>query len=155
MKRKVNGMILKVKRHFSYLTVTLAFCAMVPTLLLVMSCVQLRERGPAYSATAQAAIDRSHPASTARREAILTAETHARDQILNRAVQQLRLGDGRTLEEVAIVDPFVRASLQDMVRAAQVTDRTVTDEGLVTVTVRMDLAPIYKLIQTYNAQPVK
>jgi hypothetical protein len=58
------------------------------------------------------------------------------------------------LDTLAIVDPFVRAVIDDTVRRAVVTDQTVSDEGIVTLTLRMDLEPLYKLIADYPKHPI-
>lgn len=114
-----------------------------------------RQKAPAFSSTAMAQMSPALPTDQARREAISRAETKARDQIMLQ-VRQLRLADGRSLEDLAVIDPFVRAMVQDAVRNAHQIDRTVSDQGVVTVTLSMDQAPLLKLIETYKpATPAK
>lgn len=140
------------------------FFSLLGVLLLPLGCAKLRaivfetfpSQGEAYSATATAIINKILPPAQARRDAITKAENDARDKLMMQA-SQLRLSDGRTLEDVAVVDPFIRAALLDIVRDAQTKDRTVNNEGLVTVTLRLDLVPVQNLISKYNlmATPAK
>src|ERR1044072_7645984 len=58
-----------------------------------------------------------------RRLGLQDAEVEARRQIRSRVFER-HLNDGRTLEDLAVVDPFVRAVIDDTVAAAQITDRT-------------------------------
>lgn len=126
-------------------------CGLMVMALALGGCAHLRTQAPAYSATATANMKATLPPDQARREAVARAEVQARDQILLQA-GQMRLNDGRTLEDVAIVDPYVRAVLQDTVRAAQVANRTVSSDGQITVTMRLEQKPLQQLIQSYQAQ---
>jgi hypothetical protein len=109
--------------------------------------------GPTYSSTASIRINPVAPPSEGRRTAIDSAEREARAQLLTEAYN-LRMNDGRTLDDLAIVDPFVRAVIEDTVRRAKISDRTISEEGVVTLTLSMDLAPLHKLILEYNAHPI-
>jgi hypothetical protein len=119
------------------------------SLTLSLGCAHQFFKAPAYSATGTATINRALPAKEERRDAINRAETQARDQILLQT-RQLRLRDGRSIEDVAVVDPFIRAALMDAVRNAHVVDRSVSSEGRVTVTLSMDIEPLARLLQNYQ-----
>lgn len=86
----------------------------------------------------------------ARRVAIASAENLARDQVLSQALE-MRFSNGISLGEAALKDPFIRAKLYDTVRAARVTDKTVTDDEIISVTVRLELEPIYSILENYPA----
>jgi hypothetical protein len=110
--------------------------------------------GPSYSATNFQRMNPEEPRDQARREALATADSQAREQIREQ-VYQMRLSDGRTLGDLSAIDPFVRAVVQDNLRSARTGDRTVTDEGLVSVTVTMDLAPLYQMVSEYPNHAVR
>lgn len=122
-------------------------------MLLSMGCVHQLFKVPAYSATGTATINRALPAKEERRDAINRAETQARDQIMLQT-RQLRLKDGRSIEDLAVVDPVIRAALMDAVRNAHVVDRNVSSEGRVTVTLSMDIEPLTRLMQNYQPPAV-
>ena len=109
---------------------------------------------PTYSSTMFQQMNQSSPRDQARREALALAEFQARNQIREK-LYQLRLSDGRALGDLAAIDPFVRAVVQDNLRAARIEDRTVTDAGLVSVTVKMDLSPLYQLIAEYPRHSIR
>src|SRR5690242_15573308 len=71
-------------------------------------CARQFGTAPAFTATATAAINPELPPAEARPEANTRAETQARDQIMAQ-VTQLRLPDGRSLEDVAVTDAVMRA----------------------------------------------
>jgi hypothetical protein len=124
-------------------------------LLLAMACAsQPTETAPSYSSTQFRQMDAGLPRDQARREALAAAENMARDQIREQ-VYQMRLSDGRALGDLAAIDPFMRAVIQDNLRAAQIADRTVSEEGMVSVTVKMDLAPLYKMIEEYPSHAIR
>ncbi len=78
--------------------------------------------------------------------ALQIAEIVARDQ-LKLQISRFRVPDGTMLQTLATVDPFVRAVMDDIVRSARVTDRTVNQEtAVVSVTVQMELAPLHDLL---------
>ena len=85
---------------------------------------------------------------------MLRAEVDARDQIMFQA-SQLKLSDGRKLQDLAIVDATLRAQIDDIVRAAQIIDKDYNDDGSVSVTVRLDLQPLYDAIEAYPANKVQ
>ena len=89
------------------------------------------------------------PAGEARRLAIQQAEILAKDQIKQQAAE-MKIDDQRRLGDVAVSDPFVGALLDDTVRTGRITDRTISSDGTVSVTVKMDLAPLEKLIADYQ-----
>lgn len=78
------------------------------------------------------------------------AANTARDEVLSQALD-LRFPNGVTLGEAALKDPFIRAKLYDTVRGARITDKTLTDDELLSVTVRLELEPLYKILETYPA----
>jgi hypothetical protein len=122
----------------------------VAALLLAAGCVRLRPAAaPAYTATSMAAVNPQLPPSEARGEAQTRAETQARDQILNQAVQ-VRLPDGRSLEDLAAIDATVRGQLYDTVRDAHQTDRSVSAEGVITISLSLDKSAIQKIIDDYQ-----
>lgn len=85
-----------------------------------------------------------------KRAAAARAENQARDEVLSQALQ-LTFPNGTSLAEAALRDPFIRAKVYDTVRGARITDKTVTDDSIISVTVRLELDPIYRLLDTYNA----
>lgn len=78
------------------------------------------------------------------------AANAARDAVLSQALD-LHFPNGVTLGEAALKDPFIRAKLYDTVRAARITDKTLTDDELLSVTVRLELEPLYEILETYPA----
>jgi hypothetical protein len=125
--------------------------ALLPALLICLACAgQLAGDAPYYASTSFQRMNPELPRDQARREALAAADRQARDQIRDQ-VYQLRLNDGRTLGDLAAVDPFIRAVIADNLRAARIDDRTVSGEGIASVTVKMDLAPLYEMIQQYPA----
>src|SRR5262245_35218122 len=54
-------------------------------------------------------------AGQARREAVQLAQVRARDQLMFQ-ILKMKLADGRSVEEVAVKDPYVQAVAQDAVR---------------------------------------
>lgn len=72
----------------------------------------------------------------------------ARDEVLSQALQ-MRFANGVSLGEAALKDPFIRAKLYDTVRAARITDKTLTDDTFLSVTVRLELEPIYEILENY------
>lgn len=85
-----------------------------------------------------------------KRAAAARAENQARDEVLSQALQ-LTFPNGASLAEAALRDPFVRAKVYDTVRGARITDKTVTDDSIVSVTVRLELEPIYRMLESYPA----
>jgi len=124
--------------------------ALASALALAAACTTPGERAPTYSATSAAYYDPlNRPlAGLTRAQVLKTAIRQAREQILTQA-KEMKLSDGRTLSDLAIVDPYVKAMLDDTVRAARIVDRTYSDEGMVTVTVSMQLTPLFKMIEHY------
>jgi hypothetical protein len=117
-------------------------------------CATFAARGPAFTATSKVAPDPLQPKSVATHQAMLRAEVDARDQIMFQA-SQLKLSDGRKLQDLAIVDATLRAQIDDIVRAAQIIDKDYNDDGSVSVTVRLDLQPLYDAIEAYPANKVQ
>jgi hypothetical protein len=74
----------------------------------------------------------------------------ARDEVLSQALQ-MRFPNGISLGDAALQDPFIRAKVYDTVRGARITDKTLTDGTHLSVTVRLELEPIYKILETYPA----
>jgi len=116
--------------------------------LTAVACTRVHSGAPIYSATVSAQYDEEGKVGLTRRQALQSAVREARNHILNKALE-LRLSNGQVLGDLAVVDPFVRAVLEDTVRAARITDRAYSEDGLVTVTVSMELEPLYKLIEEY------
>jgi hypothetical protein len=85
-----------------------------------------------------------------KRSAAARAENQARDEVLSQALL-LHFPNGVSLSEAALRDPFIRAKVYDTVRGARITDKTVTDDSIVSVTVRLELEPIYRILDTYPA----
>jgi hypothetical protein len=107
-----------------------------------------------FTGSATATVNPELPQTTARPEANTRAETQARDQILVLA-SQMRLPDGRTLEDVAAADATVRAELYDTVRSAHITAREVTETGSITVTLALEKAAVQRIIDHYQARGKK
>lgn len=118
-------------------------------MLTAAGCALRMNAVPSYSATAQAAVNPQLPPQDARREANDRAEAQARDQIMAQAVQ-LRLSDGRTLEDLAATDAIVRGQLLDTVRSAHQTDRTVTAEGVITLTLSLEKSAVQRIVDQYQ-----
>lgn len=89
-------------------------------------------------------------APTAQLTASAKAENQARDKVLAQALQ-LTFPNGVSLSDAAVRDPFIRAKLYDVIRGARITDKTITDDEIVSVTVRLDMDDIYKILETYPA----
>ena len=123
---------------------------------LLSACATPGAEHPVYTSTATAHYDPLNRAEAGmtRRQALQVALRRARGQSVVR-VGELRLSDGGTLGELAIVDPYVKAVIEDTARAAQVVDRTYSDEGVVSVTIRMELAPIYRMIENYPKHSIR
>jgi hypothetical protein len=120
-----------------------------PALIAPLACArQSATAPPIYTSTSFQEMNPDLPRDRARREALSAASLQARDRI-EEQVYRMRLSDGRSLGDLAAVDPFVRAVIQDNLRAAVIADRAVSDEDVVSVTVRMELAPLYKMIEEY------
>ena len=122
-------------------------------LLLAVGCASSRPQGPVYSATSLVRLDSTVPAGEAKRRAIATARAQVRQQLMTWAYQ-LRINDGRTLEDLAVVDPFVRAVVDDTIRRANIVDQALDDDGVLTLTIAMDLAPLYKLVADYDKHSI-
>lgn len=122
---------------------------LITFLLLAGGCATIGRGKPAYTATATAKMDPNLQAAVARREAIQMAEVRARDQIMLQALQ-MTTPDGRTLEQLAVEEPFVQAMLLDTIRVARVSDRIVSPEGQVSVTVSLDEAPLQKILTEFQ-----
>lgn len=105
--------------------------------------------GPYASAKATVLVNRHDPSKAAIREAIGQAEKMARRKLFEH-IMQIQLEDGRSLDIISLQDPFIRSVVEDRIHNAQmITDRAITEEGLVTVTIRTDLEPIYEIIHNY------
>lgn len=131
----------------------LLLCAGLLTLGLG-GCALRAGAGAYFSATSTATVNPELPPATARPEANTRAETQARDQIMVLACQ-MRLADGRTLEDVAAADGTVRAELYDTVRAAHITARDVTEMGSITVSLALEKAAVQRIIDRYQARGAK
>jgi hypothetical protein len=108
------------------------------------ACKSIPERSY-YSTTAQARVQPGVSFTEGKLAAIQRAENRARDQILQYVMGQT-FTDGSTLEEAVITDPFIRARVYDAIRTAKITDQTINDEGMVTVTLRLDMEPIHAIL---------
>lgn len=113
------------------------------------------DKGPTYSTTQFVKMPPGDRSTQARIGAIKRAEDLARAQIV-RYVRDLEFPDdrefpvGATLGDAIITDPFIRAKVYDTVRTARVTDQTISEEGIVTVTVRLEMAPLLDIIARYR-----
>lgn len=107
-----------------------------------------------YAATVIEQIDPEEPREAATREALIRAEAAAREQIRER-IYQTKLDDSRSLDDLAAVDPFVRAVVDDTLRMAVIDDRTVAPDGTVTVTLEVDLKPINRLVEEYPRHAIR
>jgi hypothetical protein len=117
--------------------------------LLVLGCGR-REPAPFIMATAFSHIEPGPDQGQARLAASVRAENSARDQILAQALE-LQFPNGVTLADAAVQDPFIRAKLYDTVRGARITDQTFTDGETVSVTVRLDLSAVHRILENYPA----
>lgn len=113
--------------------------------LFVAGCTRVEEATP-YSATGVAAIEKGASFTEGRLAAVQRAEKLARDRILL-YVMDMEFPNGITLDEAAVTDPFVQAKVYDTIRIAKITDQTVSEDGLVTVTVQLDLKPVFKILE--------
>ncbi|GEM_PF-2801484 len=107
------------------------------------------QSGQYFSATAFAKIPPGTPYEQGKAWAIQEAYRRARDQILAQALE-LSFPNGELLEDAIVVDPFIRAKVYDTVRTARVTDQTIDDEDTLSVTLRLDLAPLHEIIARYG-----
>jgi len=123
-------------------------------LTLAVGCAEVRHKPFEYAATGSARIDRSQPSAMARSRAIIKAEMAARSQVLNQVAQK-RLADGSTLGDLAAIDPYVRASLKDIVRSAQATHPPIGEDGSVTVRVQLEPGPLDRLIEASSRHSLK
>lgn len=121
---------------------------------LTFGCARFLDRGPVFTATSTITADPAIPRGEGLRQATLRAEVEARDQILFQA-SQLKLSDGRKLQDLAIIDPTLRAQLDDLVRGAQIKNKEFNDDGSVTVTVRLELQPLYDAIEAYPVNKIQ
>lgn len=125
-------------------------CSLLCFCIFLAACSRQVPEYPVYSATA---FEKINPApgqsfANARRQALLSAEIKARQQIQEQVIQ-LELNDGRALSQLAVSDPFVHAKIKDTVRMARIQDRTLGEDGVVTLTVSLNLEPLYKMMQRY------
>ncbi|MBI1784872.1 hypothetical protein HYR69_06985, partial [Candidatus Sumerlaeota bacterium] len=103
------------------------------------------KEGPSFSATAQAKVKPGESFVEGKLAAINLAEKRARDQILLHVMSN-KFPNGITLEEAIVTDACIQAKVYDTIRTAKITDKTINDDGMVTVTVELDLAPIMKIL---------
>lgn len=106
------------------------------------------ETTPLFSATGMAQIKSEESFAEGKLAAIQLAEKRARDRILLHVMDRT-FPNGVTLEEAVISDPFIRAKVYDTIRTARISDQTIDDRGIVSVTVQLDL----KLIEEIMADP--
>lgn len=111
---------------------------------LLAGCKRSQE-GPFYSAMSQAQIQRGKSFTEGKLFAIRLAENRARNQILNHIMDR-PFPNGIRLEEAVVTDPFIQAKIYDSIRNAKIVDQTINEEGVVTVTVRLNLAPIQDVL---------
>lgn len=112
-------------------------------------CALRQGAGDVYTATASATVNPQLTPEEARRDANTRAETQARDEILAQAAQ-VRLPDGRSLEDVAAADNFVRGMLYDTVRDAHKTDHNPSAEGVITVTLSLEKSAVQRIVNEYQ-----
>jgi len=113
--------------------------------LLGLGCATQQE-GPFYSATSQAQIQPGKSFTEGKLLAIKLAENRARSQILTH-IRDRQFSNGILLDEAIITDPFIQAKIYDTLRNAKITDKTINNEGIVTVTVQLDMAPVNEVLQ--------
>lgn len=117
--------------------------------LLLGGCALRQGAAPAFTGSATTTINAQLPPNEARPDANARAETLARDQIMLQA-SKMKLADGRTLEDVAAIDMAVRGQLYDTVRDAHVTERAVSEEGVVSVKLNLEKATVQRIIDQYQ-----
>ena len=132
----------------------LALLGALALLLAAGGCASRSRLADSITATATATVNPTLPPAEARREANTRAETQARDQIMILA-GQTPLPDGRTLEDAAVADATARAELYDTVRDAHLTDRTVSAEGVITITLAVEKSAIQRIISNYQKRSGK
>jgi hypothetical protein len=108
---------------------------------------------PLFSATGHAQISADASLAEGKLAAIQLAEKRARDRILEHVLNRT-FPNGVTLEEAIITDPFIRAKIYDTIRTARISDQTIDDEGIVTVTVQLDLGSIEKILAEPSNAPM-
>ena len=149
-----KGIVSEVRSRGSGIA-SLALMAIASLALLGAQSCASGDKGPAYSTTQFVEMPPGDRSTQARIMAIKRAEDLARAQIV-RYVRDLEFPDdrefpdGSTLGDAIITDPFIRAKVYDTVRTARVTDQTISEEGVVTVTVRLEMAPLLDIIAGYH-----
>lgn len=136
-----HSIVTRLARRFTQLATLLCTLGVV----LLSGCTRVPEATP-YSATGVAAIEQGTSFTEGRLAAVQRAEKLARDRILL-YVMDMEFPNGLTLDEAAVTDPFIQAKVYDTIRIAKITDQTVSEDGLVTVTVQLDLKPILEILK--------
>ncbi|MCE5228668.1 hypothetical protein LLG95_03620 [bacterium] len=115
-------------------------------ILLCAACASTPRQAPVtLSATGFAQSDPKVPAAIAYSQARKMAELRARQQ-LEESVKTYRVDANQSLQQLIVVDPFVRAVFDDTIRSARVSDRTVKPDGSVSVTVDLDLNQLSQML---------
>jgi hypothetical protein len=78
-------------------------------------------------------------------QALKLAELRARQQ-LEESVKMYRVDTNQPLQQLIVVDPFVRAVFDDTIRSARVSDRTVKEDGSVSVKVELDINQLSQML---------
>lgn len=113
-------------------------------ILLCLACAAIKPP-VTVSATGFAKFDPKANVSLGRSTALKVAEARARQQI-EESMHAYRVGGDQSLQQLLTVDPFVRAVFDDTLRSARVSDRTVRDDGSVSVQVELDLDRLSKML---------
>jgi hypothetical protein len=104
--------------------------------------------GGYYEGTASVWIKPGESFVEGRLAAIREAEKRARDAVLAQVIA-VSFPNGVSLEKAAIMDPYIRAKLYDTVRSARIAQKTVDEEGQVTITVELER----RLLESFIADP--
>lgn len=132
-----------------------ALAAVTAAAIFYVACTHPFGPPPAtFSATGYTIMDPNRPFTEARAVALHDAEVNARDN-LKHVVMNLTVEDGRTLAELSVIDPFVKALIHDAIRTARISDRTISADGNVTVTVQMRKAPLDRMLAEYPRYSVQ
>lgn len=113
----------------------------------MMLCVACATNKPpvTLSATGFAKFDPQANLTLGRSQALKAAESRARQQLVEN-LSAYRIENEMPLQQLLTVDPFVRAVVDDTLRSARVSDRTVRDDGSVSVQVELDIDLLAKML---------
>jgi hypothetical protein len=107
-----------------------------------------------YAGGGSARVNPILPRDQARIKALEMAELQARDRVREK-VLHARLADGRVVGDMAAADPFARAVVMDAVRAAPIKERVFTEDVGASITVKLEFAPIRKMLSEKPASAAR